>query len=71
MQPEFMDRLQRLGNAYGKPISVTSGFRDTSHPAEVNKKHPGPHTTGRACDIAVGGSDALLLLHLALDNGLP
>lgn len=69
MNAAFMDRLQSLRTLYGKPMVITSGFRDPSHPAEVGKIKPGPHTTGRACDVAVGGADALLLIQLALEKG--
>ena len=69
MHPDFMARLQRLRVAYGKPMTVTSGYRHASHPIEAAKAKPGEHSTGRAADIAVQGADALRLLHLALDAG--
>lgn len=69
MQPDFMARLQRLRNAYGKPMRITSGFRDRTHPVEASKRGTGAHTTGRAVDIAVQGADARLLVALAIDHG--
>lgn len=69
MSPEFMARLQRLRTAYGKPMRITSGYRDPSHPAEASKSKPGAHSMGRAADIAVQGADALQLIRLALDCG--
>jgi uncharacterized protein YcbK (DUF882 family) len=69
MDAEFMDRLQRLRTAYGKPMTVTSGYRHKTHPKEVAKALPGAHTYGRAADIAVEGHDAMRLIRLALDFG--
>jgi len=54
---------------YGKPMKVSSGYRDPSHPIEAKKASPGFHTTGRAVDIAVSGADAVKLLTLALQVG--
>lgn len=69
MDPEFMARLQRLRLAFGKPMVVTSGFRDPSHPAEARKTATGAHALGRAADIAVQGADALRLVVLAAEMG--
>ena len=69
MHPDFMERLQKLRTLYGKPMKVSSGYRDPSHPIEANKPLPGFHTTGRAADIAVQGADAVKLLTLALQVG--
>lgn len=64
-----MARLQRLRSAYGRPMPITSGYRDPGHPQEIGKAVPGPHTLGRACDVAVQGGDALQLLALAVAHG--
>lgn len=69
MVPEFMARLQRLRTAYGRPMTVTSGYRHPSHPIEAAKDKPGAHSTGRAVDIAVQGADALRLIVLAAEAG--
>ena len=71
MNEEFMDRLQRLRTAYGKPINITSGYRDPSHPAEVRKPAGsiGAHTTGRAVDIPVRGHEVYALTMLAMEHG--
>ncbi len=71
MRPEFMEKLQQLRTLYGKPMRVTSGYRDRTHPAEVNKPTTGEHSTGCAADIAVEGHDALRLVRLALELGFP
>jgi uncharacterized protein YcbK (DUF882 family) len=69
MRPVFMQRLQHLRSVYGAPMTVTSGYRDRTHPEEAKKAQPGAHTTGRAVDIAVRGADAVKLLRLALEFG--
>lgn len=69
MNPEFMKRLQQVRGMLGKPMVITSGYRDPSHPIEAKKKKPGEHTTGRAADIAIQGPDALRLIHLAVMCG--
>ena len=69
MQPDFMQRLQALRTEYGKPMIITSGYRSTEHSIEAAKQTIGPHTTGRACDVAVSGENALLLLSLAVKHG--
>lgn len=69
MVPEFMDRLLHLRLTLGKPMIITSGYRDKTHPVEARKATIGAHTTGRACDVAIQGSDALRLIHLAVALG--
>jgi zinc D-Ala-D-Ala carboxypeptidase len=69
MQPVFMDKLQQLRNAYGKPMIITSGYRCSDHPVESKKGAPGVHTMGVAADVAVSGTDAYKLLSLAFAHG--
>lgn len=69
MHPEFMERLQRLRAAYGKPMKITSGFRHRSHPVESRKAATGAHSMGRAADVAVVGADAIRLIVLAAEFG--
>jgi zinc D-Ala-D-Ala carboxypeptidase len=69
MQQEFMDKLQALRFAYGKPMRITSGYRHPTHPIEARKNAPGPHTTGCAVDIAVSRGDAYRVLELAFALG--
>jgi zinc D-Ala-D-Ala carboxypeptidase len=69
MHAGFMDRLQKLRTAYGKPMRITSGYRDPLHPIEAAKDKPGAHSTGRACDVGVQGADALRLVALAVQLG--
>ena len=69
LDEDFLIALQELRDAYGKPMKITSGFRDVTHPIEAKKKSPGAHTTGKAADIAVSREDAFHLLSLALSKG--
>ena len=70
MKHSFMSKLQALRDVYGKPIIVSSGFRDYTHPAEANKpKKNGAHPTGLAADISVDREDAYKLLGLAIKLG--
>ena len=69
MDPKFMEMLDSLRLAYSKPLRVSSGYRDTSHPSEAKKTAPGWHARGRAADLLVSGGDAYHLLRLALSIG--
>lgn len=67
MSPAFMDKLELLRDMYGKPMVITSGYRSPSYNAKVSGTGTaGPHTTGKACDIAVTNPDAHLLVQLAM-----
>ena len=65
----FMDALDSLREAYGKPMIVSSGYRCPNHPIEAKKATPGAHASGKAIDIAVSGADAVRLLYFALEFG--
>jgi zinc D-Ala-D-Ala carboxypeptidase len=71
MCPDFMDKLQSLRDAYGKPLRITSAYRDETHPIEANKPEGRlrPHTTGRAADVAIQGHEAYALMRLAMKMG--
>jgi|TARA_R100000455_G_C6268953_1_gene124521 uncharacterized protein YcbK (DUF882 family) len=69
MDSNFINKLNELRVAFGKPMRITSGFRDVTHPIEAKKSSPGAHTTGQAADIAVSREDAFDLLSLALTKG--
>lgn len=70
IQARFMDRLQLLRTEWGRPMTITSGYRSPQHRLEARKPSPGPHSTGLACDIAVGpGVDVYELVRLAYRFG--
>ena len=73
MCEDTMDRLQEVRTAYGKGLTISSGYRDITHSIEAEKieKHgrAGAHSTGRAVDLAVRGAEAVRVLALALEAG--
>ncbi len=69
MDEDFMDRLQALRTEFGKPMTITSGFRSAKHSAERRKAKPGAHAQGKAVDIALMGEDAYELVNLAVRFG--
>ena len=70
MDEDFMDILQQIRTVYGKPMIISSGYRDHSHPVEEKKKRAGEHTYGLAADILVHGTDALDLMVIAYGHGI-
>lgn len=67
---DFMDKVQQVRDVFEKPLLVTSAARCPVHNAVVSKTgSTGPHTTGRAIDLAVSGADALRLVEIALEQG--
>lgn len=70
MRPEFMETLQQIRKTFARPLVITSGYRDPSHPAEAAKKAPGEHTYGVAADILISGDLARQLVHVALEYGI-
>ena len=72
MDPEFLERLDQLRGICGFPFRITSGWRDSSHPAEARKAEPGTgtHCQGIAADIAVSnGFERMNIVHEALKLG--
>ena len=70
MSIAFMRRLQGLRTYIGEPFKITSGFRCPAHNAKVSKTGTtGPHTTGKAADIACSHTLAWEILTEATDHG--
>ena len=66
----LIDKLQRLRTAYGRPLIVSSAYRCPAHNAAVSSTGAaGPHTTGRAVDLAVSHAAAFEVLRLAFLSG--
>ena len=62
----FLAILQEIRNQIAKPLRITSGYRCPIHNQNVSSTGAdGPHTTGRAADIGIQGSDAWALLRIA------
>jgi zinc D-Ala-D-Ala carboxypeptidase len=67
MDAEFLDRIDRLRENFGKPLRVTSGYRCPSHNANVSSTGTGgPHVSGKAIDFGVSRGDAHALLKIAM-----
>ncbi len=52
---ELLERLQRLRDLAGKPITITSGYRNTSHNKAVGGSPTSRHLLGQAADIQIPG----------------
>lgn len=48
----FVEVLQRLRDAIGQPLIVTSGYRCARHPIEARKQKTGRHAEGIAADVS-------------------
>ena len=70
MRPEFMETLQMIRETFGKPMIISSGYRDPSHPVEARKENPGEHSYGLAADIKIAGDAVSDLLVIAYGYGI-
>ena len=67
MDIRFMEKLEVMRVAYGKPMILTSGERCILHPIEAAKRNPGAHECGCAVDIKYGtGRNLRELIGLAV-----
>ena len=70
MDDAFLERLDQLREECGFPFTITSGFRDETHPNEARKETPGTHNQGIAADIKVSnGTERMNIVHQALKMG--
>jgi zinc D-Ala-D-Ala carboxypeptidase len=71
MEPAFLEKLDELREIVGWSFQITSGYRDLSHSAEVNKLGGGGyHTKGIACDVRVhSGKQKHELIKAAMAHG--
>ena len=70
MNPELLEKLDQLREAYRYPIKLTSTYRSPDHPIEAKKTKPGEHAYGAAVDIAcVGGEATFKLVKAAIEVG--
>ena len=67
MDDYFMENLIALREKMPFPFIVGSAYRCSEHNQDVSTTGPdGPHTTGRAVDIRIQGTDARKLLDAAV-----
>lgn len=70
MDNNFMNRLVYLRETCGFPFIVTSAYRCPDYNNKISSTGlTGPHTTGRAVDIAVQGMEQSALIKLAIAQG--
>jgi uncharacterized protein YcbK (DUF882 family) len=68
--PTLIDLLEDGRERLGVPFVIPSGYRCPKHNAAVSSTGKnGPHTTGRAVDIAIHGYQAFDLIEWALSTG--
>lgn len=52
VKPELLTALQKLRDMYGKPMTVSNGFRCEKHNSEVGGAKHSSHLVGMAADIS-------------------
>ena len=55
LHSELLQRLQSLRSALGRPVYITSGYRNREHNARVGGSPNSYHLRGMAADIRVPG----------------
>lgn len=66
---EFMDRLEKLREAWGKPMTITSAARCRTYNAKVGGVPDSQHVLGHAVDIALPNTERWALVKLAMEQG--
>jgi uncharacterized protein YcbK (DUF882 family) len=70
MDAAFLDKLDRLRDQCGFPLTVLSGYRCSEHNSIVSETGvDGPHTFGLAADIQCSGANAWYVLDHAMSLG--
>lgn len=64
---QFVTKLDDLRHRLGFALTISSGYRCPEHNSKVSSTgRTGPHTTGRAADIAVSHARAYEVLQTAM-----
>jgi|TARA_R110000787_G_scaffold131614_2_gene243622 uncharacterized protein YcbK (DUF882 family) len=69
MNEEFMAQLHRLREDYGRPMTITSGYRDVAYNTVIGGSPNSAHILGQAVDVAVSGNLAYDLIRMAMLHG--
>ena len=70
MDTTFLANLDALRHKCGFPFIITSGYRSPEYNDRVSSTGlTGPHTTGKAADIACSRENAYTILDKALEMG--
>jgi uncharacterized protein YcbK (DUF882 family) len=71
MDERFMQKMDDIREQCGFALIVSSAYRCPLYNDRVSATgKSGPHTTGRAMDIAVSHENAFIFLNAALENGI-
>ena len=61
LDDELVVLLQCIREHFGKPITITSGYRTAAHNAKVGGSKSSQHLLGRAADIQVADTDPMVV----------
>ena len=64
--PTFLDWLEGVRHAYGKPMIINDGTRSAERQARHSGRRQGSHVDGMAVDVKVHGEDAEQLERIAV-----
>ena len=71
MHEGFLKKLDQIREELGKPLVLTSAYRCPKHNLAVSSTGEyGPHTTGRAVDIAAAGRLKYQIVEAAKARGM-
>ena len=62
----FMDWLSELRDTFGRPMSISSGYRTAEHQYDITGRRSGAHVDAQAVDVRIFGEPAYALLQLAM-----
>ncbi len=66
---QLLAKLQHLRDLAGKPVIITSGYRNPSYNKNVGGRPTSRHLTGEASDIQISGMHPDEVAHLAKQVG--
>jgi uncharacterized protein YcbK (DUF882 family) len=72
MQKGFLTKLEELRVKWGKPITITSGYRCPTHNAAIGGASRSRHMVGDAVDISITGmtgDEKYRFLKLIIEEG--
>ncbi len=65
LKRDLLDKLQRLRDLAGKPVTITSGYRNPAYNLKVGGSPTSRHLRGEAADIQVTGMSPQQVAELA------
>ncbi len=69
LRRDLLEGLQRLRDLAGRPVVITSGYRNKSHNDRVGGSPTSRHLTGEAADIKIAGLHPDEVAQLAREAG--